>query len=87
MGVGDGDRAKLPRGRLKLGPSLSAQTRPLLGGMRPLGQSAAPAVRFLLVARVEYLKFILPVARLKGSFPGVPNVLPSLIAIADEVIE
>ena len=86
MGVGDGDRAKLPRGRLKLGPSL-AQTRPLLGGMRPLGQSAAAAVRFLLVARVEYLKFILPVARLKGSFPGVPNVLPSLIAIADEVIE
>jgi hypothetical protein len=55
--------------------------------MRPLGQSAAAAVRFLLVARVEYLKFILPVARLKGSFPDVPNVLPSLIAIADEVIE
>ena len=76
MGAGDGDRAKLTSWLTTAwlnAPSLSAQTRPLLVGMRLLGQSAAATARFLLPALATRCK-------IEGQLFGGPKVLPSLIA-------
>jgi hypothetical protein len=74
VGAGDGDLAKLTswltKARLN-GPSLSAQTRPLLGGCGYLVKSTAVTVRFLLLA-------LATVARLKGNFLAGLKFCPAL---------